>query len=53
MSHTDPHQTMSISHHVPPLMTINVNSAHPFVHTKQNTTTHQAIIVGVTSNILY
>lgn len=33
MSHTDPHQTTNISQHVPPLMTINVNSAHPFVHT--------------------
>lgn len=33
MSHTDPHQTTSISQHVPPLMTINVNPVHPFVHT--------------------
>lgn len=33
MSHTDPHQTTNLSQHVPPLMTINVNSAHPFVHT--------------------
>lgn len=33
MSHTDPHQTTSISQHVPPLMTINVNPAHLFVHT--------------------